>query len=91
MNSTTLMDNLLFWSIVIPVIWLVWESHKPTVYYRSLPIADKAQLLPYPCDVASKAHSFSKKGLTPFFYINSPNGNAFPTGRWFPFFIWSHP
>ncbi|HAV1415157.1 hypothetical protein P3521_20100 [Vibrio parahaemolyticus] len=35
MNSTTLMDNLLFWSIVIPVIWLVWESHKPTVYYRA--------------------------------------------------------
>ncbi|HBC3529358.1 TPA: hypothetical protein KDZ68_003352 [Vibrio parahaemolyticus] len=35
MNATTLMDNLLFWSIIIPVIWLVWESHKPTVYYRA--------------------------------------------------------
>ncbi len=35
MNSTTLMDNLLFWSIIIPVIWLVWESNKPTVYYRA--------------------------------------------------------
>ncbi|MFM2666711.1 nuclease-related domain-containing protein [Vibrio mediterranei] len=29
MNSQTIIDNLIFWGLAIPVAWLVWESNKP--------------------------------------------------------------
>ncbi len=35
MDVQTLIDNLMFWSIFIPVIWLVWESNKPQTYFRA--------------------------------------------------------
>lgn len=35
MDVQTLIDNLVFWSIFTPVIWLVWESNKPQTYFRA--------------------------------------------------------
>ncbi|EIO4563344.1 hypothetical protein LQM11_003970 [Vibrio parahaemolyticus] len=46
MNSTTLIDNLIFWGIFIPTFWLVWESHKPTVYGRAYLTLIKRNWLP---------------------------------------------
>ncbi|MFM2666720.1 hypothetical protein AAFX24_17985 [Vibrio mediterranei] len=35
MDSQTLIDNFIFLSLSALVIWLVWESHKPTTYFRA--------------------------------------------------------
>ncbi len=29
MDIQTFIDNVIFWGIFLPVIWLVWESNKP--------------------------------------------------------------
>ncbi|CAH1525916.1 hypothetical protein THZG08_260045 [Vibrio owensii] len=32
MDSSTLLDNLMFWGIFLPVFWLVWKSHTPRLW-----------------------------------------------------------
>ncbi|MDH5936532.1 hypothetical protein L8R84_10280 [Vibrio splendidus] len=35
MDYSTLLDNLIFWGIFLPVFWLVWKSHAPMTFFAA--------------------------------------------------------
>lgn len=46
MDSSTLLDNLMFWGIFLPVFWLVWKSHAPRLWFGAYWMLFQRNLMP---------------------------------------------
>lgn len=58
MDNSTLIDNVIFWSIFLPVFWLVWKSHPPLSFFHAQVFVLKRNWSPI---FAMKRHQARKK------------------------------